>query len=332
LFTTNVPVPANVGIGALMTDMGELQQDLLPYQVFISYAKEDTKTALAFHEDLTSVGIRPWIDVRQLSTGANWELGIKKAIRECPYILVLLSPRSVGKRGYVQKEIREALDIADTVPDDEVFILPVRLESCVVPDRLKKWQWCDAFRPEERQRLLHFLKSRLGIDGFPLLKEQEHELRLTLAPDLIANTLLFSKFTHSLRILRSRTQKVDLYVSNGHCLEVRRRSTRFIQLFDETFPHCEKRDADFFGKVIPSQEKYKSAGKVVSNVDLLVDPPYAYRLLSRDGTKCGIDRDYWIYITVKYPDAVVYLTDKLDPIVVEQDDTVRFVVMPLRLL
>lgn len=269
------------------------QLGLLPYQVFISYAKEDGKEAARFYDDLTSQGVRAWIDMRQLNPGENWDLGIRKAIRECSYVIVLLSGRSVGKRGYVQKEIREALDIAETIPDDQVFIIPVRLEPCEVPERLTKLQWCDAFVREERQKLFNFLKSRLGISSFPLLKEQERELRLTLAPDLIADSLLFRKFIQTPRVLRSKTAKGPLYIANDHCVDVRKRSTHFIQLFDEIFPHCEKQEANVFRKVIPPADRYREPGKEICIADLMTDDPFGVVLIAQDGTEAGIDLDYW---------------------------------------
>lgn len=42
-------------------------------------------------------------------------------------------------------EIRLALDIADEKPDNTIFIIPLRLEDCRVPERLKRWHWIDYF-------------------------------------------------------------------------------------------------------------------------------------------------------------------------------------------
>ena len=45
----------------------------------------------------------------------------------------------------VQKEIRIALDAADEMPEGRIFIIPLRLEPCRVPDRLAHLQWFDYF-------------------------------------------------------------------------------------------------------------------------------------------------------------------------------------------
>jgi hypothetical protein len=60
--------------------------------------------------------------------------------------------------GYVHKEIKQALDIADEQPEGSIFLIPVRLEPCQVPDRLGTWQWVDLFAPGAYERLLLSLK------------------------------------------------------------------------------------------------------------------------------------------------------------------------------
>ena len=54
------------------------------------------------------------------------------------YLAVLIESCNIVAS--VQREIRIALDVADEKPDGIVYI-PLRLEDCSVPDRLKKWHW-----------------------------------------------------------------------------------------------------------------------------------------------------------------------------------------------
>src|SRR6185369_12354195 len=53
----------------------------------------------------------------------------------------------VNKAGFVQKEIRLALDVADLQPEGSIFLIPTRLKDCDVPIRLRKWQWVDLWTP-----------------------------------------------------------------------------------------------------------------------------------------------------------------------------------------
>lgn len=99
-------------------------------RIFISYTRKDKEAAIRFYNELRSVGLDPWIDIDCLRPGENWKNAIKQAIRGSQYFLALISTNSVDKRGYVQKEINEALEVLDEFPDDNIFLIPVRLDEC----------------------------------------------------------------------------------------------------------------------------------------------------------------------------------------------------------
>jgi hypothetical protein len=44
--------------------------------------------------------------------------------------VAILSKNSVGKRGSVQKELKQALDVLDEFPENEVFLIPARISEC----------------------------------------------------------------------------------------------------------------------------------------------------------------------------------------------------------
>ena len=308
------------------------QLQLIPHQVFISYSKEDSSKAQSFYTFLKSEGIYAWIDTAELNPGENWDLGIKRAMRACPYIIVLLSANSVSKKGYIQKEIKEALDIAETVPDDQIFIIPVRLEKCSIPERLQKWQYTDLFVEQGKQKLIQFLKSKLGIAGLPLLQGQERELRATLTMDLIVDSFLVRKFLTTNRAIRSRSRSRILYISDGICLEARIKNTKFLQLFDEVFPNCEKQQDNFFQRIIPSQQSYKIKNNEIKAIHIPENYAAYHRVLEAfGGHLCGIGNDYLNYINVKYPNGNIYIRDSENPIIVEDDGEIRFLVMPYRI-
>jgi hypothetical protein len=60
----------------------------------------------------------------------------------------------------VLKEITIALDVADEQPEDTIFLIPVRLEECSVPDRLSRWQWVNLFEARGYERLRRALQVR----------------------------------------------------------------------------------------------------------------------------------------------------------------------------
>jgi TIR domain len=113
--------------------------------VFLCYASVDRERVRTLYERLSSLGLRVWFDVEALLPGQAWQNEITRAITECEFFIACLSHASVGSRGYYHKEIKLALDVLDTLPEDNSFLIPVRLEECRVPARLSHRQWVDMF-------------------------------------------------------------------------------------------------------------------------------------------------------------------------------------------
>ncbi|UYB51171.1 TIR domain-containing protein [Xanthomonas sp. AM6] len=120
-------------------------------KVFVSYAREDGEAALEIYNWLASIGVEPWIDQRCLLPGQNWEAEIAKAFSDANVILLLLSPRSVHKRGFVQREANEALQKLVYKQPTDVYAVPVLLEPCEVPSQISsRLQYVDWNSPDAR--------------------------------------------------------------------------------------------------------------------------------------------------------------------------------------
>lgn len=131
--------------------------------VFISYAHEDSDTASRIYSDLKNRGIGVWLDSQDLLPGQKWEVEIKKVMRSCTYVIALLSDNSVSKKGFVQKELKFALDLLDEVPADDVFVIPVRITKCIPNDeRLQTLHWADLFQDYDNglDKILRVLESK----------------------------------------------------------------------------------------------------------------------------------------------------------------------------
>ena len=126
---------------------------------FISYAHEDSDIATRLYADLRELGAEPWLDKKDLLAGQNWQDAIRKAIRECSHFIALISTSSVNKRGYVQKELRLALEILEEFPPSEIFVIPVRRHE-VQPshEALTRIHWVDLF-PSYEEGLRALAKS-----------------------------------------------------------------------------------------------------------------------------------------------------------------------------
>lgn len=129
-------------------------------KIFLCHSHEDKSVIRNLYQRLKNDGIKPWLDAEDLIPGQNWELEIKKVISASDAVLVCISPKSVNQDGYVHKEIKMALDIAEQKPEGSIYIIPVKLENCDVPDRLRRWHWVDLFEDGEYDKLLRAIKSR----------------------------------------------------------------------------------------------------------------------------------------------------------------------------
>jgi hypothetical protein len=114
-------------------------------QVFLCHSSTDKAQVRELSRRLREDGFDPWLDEEKLLPGQDWQMQISTAVRSSGVVIVCLSASSITKEGFVQKEIKQALDVADEKPDGTIFIIPVRLEECDVPIRLRKWQWVDNF-------------------------------------------------------------------------------------------------------------------------------------------------------------------------------------------
>ena len=134
-------------------------------RVFICHAKEDKAAALELHKRLHDENINAWIDEENLLPGEEWKIIIEKAVKSSHVVLVLLSRYSITKAGYIQKEIKIALDLADEQPEDTIFIIPIKLEECDVPARLRQFQWLEYYNPKSYELLRKSLLARAESAG-----------------------------------------------------------------------------------------------------------------------------------------------------------------------
>ncbi|HNM38088.1 MAG TPA: toll/interleukin-1 receptor domain-containing protein, partial [Anaerolineales bacterium] len=93
-----------------------------PLRVFLCHSSADKPAVRELYQKLRAEPwISPWLDEEDIFPGMDWNLEIQKAIRETDAILVCLSKSSITKEGYVQREIKTALDYADEKPDGTVY-------------------------------------------------------------------------------------------------------------------------------------------------------------------------------------------------------------------
>lgn len=161
--------------------------------VFVSYAREDEKAAERLYKDLKEAGVEPWFAPESVMPGEDWKRAIKLAIRSSRYFIALLSSNSVNKKGVVQSEIADALEILKEFPPSEIYMIPVRLDDCKPShERLQDLQWADMF-PDWEKGLDKILRS-VGIKqeilpDFEFIKYSPAHIGRPLIPVRITNPI-----------------------------------------------------------------------------------------------------------------------------------------------
>lgn len=130
-------------------------------RIFLCHSHGDKEVVRDLYGRLRTDGFSPWLDEEDLLPGQDWEFEIRQALRTSRIVLVCLSASSTVKRGFVQREIGFALDVADQQPEGSIYLIPIRLEPCDIPQRLGTWQWVDLFTPGGYGRLLQTLRRTI---------------------------------------------------------------------------------------------------------------------------------------------------------------------------
>ena len=132
--------------------------------VFLCHSSSDKKYVRRLDRRLRGDKIRTWLDERELLPGQEWDPAIRQAVRAADVVVVCLSSASIDRSGYIQKEIRHVLDVADEQPGGVIFVIPAKIEDCQVPDRLARWQWVDMRKPGGYNRLVAAIRAAERAD------------------------------------------------------------------------------------------------------------------------------------------------------------------------
>ena len=178
-----------------------------PLKVFLCHAHADRDAVRGLYTRLTQDGVDAWLDKENLLPGQDWELEIRKAVREADAVVVCLS-KQFNQAGFRQKEVKWALDTAMEQPEGDIFIIPARLEDCGTLESLRKWHWVDLFELQGYEHLYRALQVRAGKIGAvleaprsePFAKDQNDQAeQLSLALQEISATIKLSQASGGIR-------------------------------------------------------------------------------------------------------------------------------------
>ena len=143
-------------------------------RIFVNYAREDAERVREVYACLRAAGQHPWVDTENLDrdAGALFSEAIASQIRRSDRFLACISEASLVKtenpsavageimrNTVLAKEIVQALDTWDQKLDGKKGLIPVRLEPCRMPERLKEVQCIDFYGDDCCSRLLAALRA-----------------------------------------------------------------------------------------------------------------------------------------------------------------------------
>ncbi len=154
---------------------------------FISYAREDHDIALRLYDDLRRAGLAPWLDRKDIRAGEDWRIAIRNGLRSATHVIAIISQHSVNKRGFVQHELRQALELLDEMPPGQIYIIPVRLDRSVPNhDRLNELQRVNLFEGYEvgLRQILEALRATSQSSITPITEPDIDQVAALIAHEI----------------------------------------------------------------------------------------------------------------------------------------------------
>ena len=154
---TTASIIAGAAAAGMMMLSRRLAREREERQVFLIYAREDLETARKLTAALREHGFRPWLDVEEIMPGQVWQKAVTRAIEQSAAALVLVSAH-LQKKGFVQEELKVALETLQEREEGLSPVIPVRLDDSEVPERLSHVQWVDMSEQRGMERLVSGLR------------------------------------------------------------------------------------------------------------------------------------------------------------------------------
>jgi hypothetical protein len=124
----------SVQVLRVIQDRGEerssrAEKSIEPYSCFVSYSAKDKRFAEQIYNDLQDVGVRCWLDAKDLKVGDSLGVEMKRAIQATDKVLLVLSAESIKSR-WVRKEIELALE--KEPKSNKTILFPIRIDDAVM--------------------------------------------------------------------------------------------------------------------------------------------------------------------------------------------------------
>lgn len=111
----------------------------IAYQLFTSYSRQDEKfvrdLADNLQKSLADNNVTIWMDKTHIRPGDRWDQAVEDALDKCEAMLLILSENST--------QSENVRDEWSYYIDEQKHIIPVLMEKCKRPPRLRRYQYID---------------------------------------------------------------------------------------------------------------------------------------------------------------------------------------------
>ncbi len=128
-------------------------------KAFLCCSPDDKVAVQDLYHRLVADGIDAWFSEKDLLPGQDREMEIEKSIRSSDAVVICLSS-NIQKNGHFHKQISYALRMFDEIPAGKIFLIPVKLEECELPEDLRRLYSVNLFDEEGYERLIKSLRSK----------------------------------------------------------------------------------------------------------------------------------------------------------------------------
>lgn len=141
---------------------------------FLSYARPDRDRVAPYADALEAIGFTVWIEYKRLKAGQQWDFEIRRELEKAAIVIVFISNNSVDRRGYVQREIKIALDKAQEKLSGDIYLIPVLLdEDTPIPEEIRHIQCVRSWEADHLGAIEEAIRHQLYAIGSEVRAAQD---------------------------------------------------------------------------------------------------------------------------------------------------------------
>ena len=181
--------------------------------IFLAHASEDKPFVRHLYKKLKDNGLEPWLDEESIPPGVQWDVEIKNAIKKSRIFIGCFSHNSVSKSGYIQKELRLALQELERKAPNVIYFIPALIEDISLPYitvgtiQLRDYKAIKIFNEAGLQKLIDYLKEQINV--VQEVKNKENPLFQKLRESIAEG-----QTEDALKLLKEYAQSRDSYLTN----------------------------------------------------------------------------------------------------------------------